>query len=410
MPTDRLETILRERLAALDAAGTAKRHERVVTAVVPPTAGRGPRHLLAGVPGRAFLRCNANGYLGMATRPEVLAAAEEATRLYGVGPQAVRFISGTTDAHVSLERRLARFHGRDAAIVFSSAYAAMVGLVPALTAPDTAIVSDELNHNCIINAIRLAQPTCRSVYRHADVADLVARLDEAPHHCTRALVITDGVFSMRGDHAPLAEITAAVAEHDHQWPDNALTIVDDSHGVGALGATGRGTEEITGARADVLVATLGKAFGANGGYVCGPQALVDTLRETAATYVFSNPIAAADAAAAEAAIDVLDSPVGLALLDHLRARTRRFADGLVALGYETIPGDHPVVPLLTRDGERNRALVAHLFQHGVLATALGHPVVPRGEEEIRFQISAEHTDDDVDEVLAVLRSFRDQRG
>ncbi len=404
MPLDRVAPVLAARVAEIDDRGAAKRHERVVTRVVPAGGGRGPSVELAGVPGRTFVRCNTNGYLGLAAHPAVRAAADRATAAFGVGPQAVRFISGTYAPHVALERRLAEFHGREAAMLFSSAYTTVLGVLPALVTPETAVVSDELNHNCIITAAKLAQPARRLVYHHLDRDDLEARLDEATAACARVVVVTDGVFSMRGDHAPLDVIDALARRAHERCAEGVITVVDDSHGVGAFGATGRGTEEVTGSRGDVLVATLGKAFGANGGYVCGPRVLIDALRETSPLSTFSNPISPADAAAALAAVDIVDSPEGIELLTGLRARTRRFAAGLVAAGFETIPGDHPVVPLLTRDAAWNQALVAHLYEHGVLATALGHPVVPLGEEEIRFQLSAEHTDADIDEVLAVLRA------
>jgi glycine C-acetyltransferase len=215
-------------------------------------------------------------------------------------------------------------------------------------------------------------------------------------------VVTDGVFSMRGDHAPLDQVARVVAAHDERFPEGATLVVDDSHGVGALGATGRGTEEVSGGRADVLVATLGKALGVNGGYAVGTGGLVDLLRESAPTYVYSNPITAGEAAAARAAIDVLDSDEGLALLANLRARTAQLRSGLVALGLETLPGEHPVVPLVVRDTERTRALVAHLRERGILATGLAYPVVPRGDDEIRFQVSAVHTEADIAEVLDAL--------
>ena len=176
-------------------------------------------------------------------------------------------------------------------------------------------------------------------------------------------------------------------------------------GVGALGASGRGCEEQTGARADVLIATLGKALGVNGGYVVGSRAMVALLREKSPFYVYSNPITPAEAAAAGRALQLLDSDAGLDLLTHLRAMTRRFRDGLSELGYESIPGEHPVVPVLVRDTARTHAIVAHLRRCGVLATGLGFPVVPKGEEEIRFQISADHTSGDVDEALRALESF-----
>ena len=211
---------------------------------------------------------------------------------------------------------------------------------------------------------------------------------------------------MRGDHAPLDSICDLVRRYDAELPENVVLVVDDSHGVGAFGETGRGTEEYTGARADVLVGTLGKAFGVNGGYVVGSETMVRFLRETSPFYIYSNPITPGEAAAATRAIELLDSADGRKLLEHLRAMTHRFEKGLLDLGYETIRGDHPVTPLMVvRDTAKTAQLVAHLKKNGVLATGLKFPVVPRGDEEIRFQIAADHTAADIDQVLGVLESW-----
>ena len=402
MPTDRFEAALAAQLATVDERGAPKRHEPVVTGVVAASGDHGPRYLLAGEGDRPFLRMNSNGYLGMALADAVRRAEAGTVDEVGVGPQAVRFISGTYHQHTALESRLAAFHGRPAAMLFSSAYACVLGTVPALVTPTTAVVSDELNHNCIINAIRLAQPTHKVVYPHLDLVALDDALSALAGVVDRVLVVTDGVFSMRGDHAPLDDIMAIASRHDAAFAENVVVMVDDSHGVGAFGDAGRGTEQVTGGRCDVLVGTLGKAFGVNGGYVTGSQTLVDVLRETAATYVYSNPITPGEAAAAHAAVDLLDHPEGAALLARLRTATARLRRGLTDLGFETIEGSHPVVPLLVRDTERARELVAHLRDHGVLATGLAYPVVPRGEDELRFQVSADHTDADIDQVLAAL--------
>jgi len=406
MPFERLEAVLAGELEALEGAGTRKGTEPVIERVVPAEGERGPRVALRGEEDRTFLRMNSNGYLGLAGHPEVVAAEEQAAQVYGTGPGAVRFISGTFAPHLELERRLAGFHGRPAAMIYSSAYAAVMGVLPPLVAERTAVVSDELNHNCIINAMRLARPAWRSVYPHLDMAGLEATLEKAASEgARRAIVVTDGIFSMRGDHAPLHEIVEIARRFDERFPENVCVMVDDSHGVGAFGDTGRGTEEVTGARVDVLVATLGKALGVNGGYVVGSETLVEFLREKSPFYVYSNPITPAESAAASRALEILDSDEGRARLSHLRAMTRRFQQGLERLGLESIAGDHPVVPLLVRDTGRTRALVRHLRASGVLATGLAYPVVPRGEEEIRFQICAEHTEADVDEVLAALGKF-----
>jgi glycine C-acetyltransferase len=406
MPSDRIESVLAAELSALSERGTSKRDEAVITAALPPAGGRGPRVRLAGEGERPFLKMSSNGYLGLSHRPELLRAEEEAVHAFGAGPGAVRFISGTHEPHVRLEERLARFHGREAGMIFSSAYAAIVSVLAPLITAETAVVSDELNHNCIINAIRLARPQSKEVYKHLDLDGLRQKLALAAGKAKRAVVITDGIFSMRGDHAPLAEILAIARELDAEFPENVVVVVDDSHGVGAFGRSGRGTEEHTGSGpADLLVATLGKALGVNGGYVVCSRTLRDYLRETSPMYIYSNPITVGEAAAALASIDILDSPEGLRLLDHLRAMTSRLEQGFVRLGCETIPGEHPVVPLMVRDTAKTRALVAHLKAHGILATGLAYPVVPRGDEEIRFQVNASHTPADVDEVLAALASF-----
>jgi glycine C-acetyltransferase len=406
MPHDRLHQTLAAELEELARQGTLKGDEAVVVGVLPAEGGCGPRFRLAGHGDRPFLRMSSNSYLGLSLRPELIAAEEEAARRFGTGPGAVRFISGTYLAHVELERRLAAFHRREAGMIFSSAYATVLSVMLPLITGETALISDELNHNCIINGARLARPASKAVYRHNDMAELEARLAEAAGTCRRALVITDGVFSMRGDYAPLPEIVALAGEYDPQFPENVVVVVDDSHGVGAFGATGRGTEEETGCPpVDLLIGTLGKAFGVNGGYVVGSELALRYLREKAPMYIYSNPITPAEAAAALAALELVDGPEGRRLLAHLRAMTSRFEQGLRALGLETIPGPHPVVPLMVRDTARTRALVRHLREHGILATGLAYPVVPRGDEEIRFQVSADHTPADIDHVLEVLGGF-----
>ncbi|MDX1485675.1 MAG: aminotransferase class I/II-fold pyridoxal phosphate-dependent enzyme [Alphaproteobacteria bacterium] len=403
MPVDRLGGVLAANLAEMEETGRRKGAETVFAGILPPKGGRGPRYLIAGEGERPFLRMNSNGYLGLAMHNAVRKAEEDAVRSFGAGPGAVRFISGTWAPHVELERTLAAFHGREAAMAFSSAYATVMGVLPPLITPETAVISDELNHNCIINAIRLAQPKEKHIYPHLDLDALAARLGDAAAGCRRAIVVTDGVFSMRGDHAPLKELIALARAHDADFAENVIVVVDDSHGVGAFGAGGRGTEAHTGSGpADLLVATLGKAFGVNGGYVAGGATVIDYLRETSPFYVYSNPITPGEAAAAAEAVGIVSGAEGAGLLRHLREMTARFEEGLTALGFETIPGAHPIVPLMVRDTARTRAIVAHLRANGVLATGLGYPVVPRGDEEIRFQVSADHTPQDIDQALGVL--------
>jgi glycine C-acetyltransferase len=406
MPLDRLDRVLRVELDSLDRTQSAKRNEDIITQVFPPEGDSGPRVLLRGESNQPFLRMNCNGYLGLANHPEVIAAEEGATRRYGVGPGAVRFISGTFAPHVELEQRLAAFHRREAAMIYSSAYAAVMGVLPPLVSSGTAVISDELNHSCIINAIRIAEPAQKLVYPHLDMSRLESVLDaamSAGHE--RAIIVTDGVFSMRGDYAPLDEIVELADRFDPHFAENVVVMVDDSHGVGAFGETGRGTEEVTGARADILVATLGKALGVNGGYVVGSQNLLDFLREKSAFYVYSNPITPGEAAAATRSIEIVDSEQGRSRLAHLRALTLRLEEGLQSLGLETIAGEHPIVPLLVREGRRTREIVQRLRDGGVMATGLAYPVVPDGEDEIRFQLSAEHTSADVDAVLEILREL-----
>jgi glycine C-acetyltransferase len=408
MPLDRLTGVLRNHVADLEEKGTAKGAESVVTKVLPPEGHRGPRFHLEGEGDREFIRMNSNSYLGMSLRPEVIRAEEEATAAYGAGPGAVRFISGTYDAHVELERALASFHGRDESMIFSSAYATIMGTISPLVTAETVVISDELNHNCIINAVRLSRPQEKVVYPHLDMGSLEGSLERFEGAAKRALIITDGIFSMRGDHAPMDEIVALAEKHDEAYPENVVVVMDDSHGVGAFGETGRGTEEYTEAPpVDVLVATLGKALGVNGGYVASNSDLIRFLRESAPFYIYSNPITPGEAKAALAALRLLDSARGRDLLVHLRTLTKRFEEGLDRLGMETIPGEHPVVPLMVRDTSKTRALVDHLYQNGVLATGLAYPVVPRGDEEIRFQINADHTSSDVDKALEVLGRFRE---
>ena len=406
MPADRLIPLLQNRLDALRDSGGLKGAESVTRAVLPPADGKGPRYLIEGCGDKPFLRMNSNSYLGLSFETRVREAEEEAVRRYGTGPGAVRFISGTWAPHVALERRLSDFHGRQAAMLFSSAYATVMGTLPPLISDKTAVISDALNHNCIINAIALARPAEKHIYAHLDFGQLERQLEAAAKSCTRAIVVTDGVFSMRGDHAPLDKLMDLAARHDANFSENVVVVVDDSHGVGGFGTTGRGTEEVCGGRpVDVLIGTLGKAFGVNGGYVTAAAPVIDYLRETAATYIYSNPITPAEAEAARVAVDRVDSQEGRGQLAHLRAMTAHFRDGLRRLGLETIAGEHPVVPLLVRDTARTRQLVAHLRGEGILATGLAFPVVPKGEEEIRFQISADHTARDMEEALAALAGF-----
>ena len=406
MPADRLTRVLADHVASLEEAGTAKGAETVVVGVRRAERDRGPRFLLEGEGDKEFMRMNSNSYLGMGLRPEVIAAEEEATAEFGAGPGAVRFISGSYRAHLTLEDELARFHGREAGMIFSSAYAAIVSTLTPLVSPETVLVSDELNHNCIINAMRLARPVGKAIYAHNDMTELDAALEEWKGKAKRALVVTDGIFSMRGDHAPLDGVMELCMRHDDAYEENVVCVVDDSHGVGAFGRTGRGTEEYTGCPpVDVLVGTLGKAFGVNGGYVVANHATIRFLRESSQMYIYSNPITVGEAAAALASLRIVTSTEGEALLDRVRALTRRFEQGLARIGIETIPGEHPIVPLMIRDTHETHALVGHLYENGILVTGLAYPVVPKGDEEIRTQVNADHTEADIDRVLSILEGY-----
>ena len=398
---------LNAEIAAIEESGTAKGFERVVTAFIPPSEKKGPRFLLEGFGDKQFIRMNSNSYLGLSVHPRLIKAEEEAAKKYGVGPGAVRFISGTYAPHAELERKLAAFHHREDCLLTSAAYTSVLGVIVTLTTPETILISDELNHNCIINAMKFARPKDRKVYRHMNMADFEHKLVESIDQCDTVLVVTDGVFSMRGVFAPLQTICEIVAKYNDRFPRGIVVIVDDSHGVGALGKTGRGTEEITQAKGiDIIIATLGKAFGVNGGYVCSSREIIRYLRERNQFYIFTNPITQGEAAAAVAALDILDSGEGRDLLTHLHSMTVFFRNGLLALGFETLPSPHPVVPLLVRETEKTKQLVEFLFENGVLATGLNFPIVPKGDQLIRFQVNASHTLHDLESVLGVLATFK----
>lgn len=406
MPLNKLEPLLNNKLLQLQEQGVAKGREKVIAGIQPGTDGFGPRYFLEGCGDRAFLRMNSNSYLGLSLDRRLIEAEAEAAERFGTGPGAVRFISGTFEPHRWLEQKLAAFHGREAAMLFSAAYATMLGVLPQFITENTLVVSDELNHNCIINAIRLAQPARKAVYGHLDLTALNKILETGKGQFKRVCVVTDGIFSMRGDHAPLDRIIAVCAEHEQDYEEGIITLVDDSHGVAAFGRSGRGTEEVTGGRADLLIGTLGKGFGVNGGYVAASATAIAYLRETAPTYIYSNPITPAEAAAALAALEIVDSSEGLQLLDKLRRFSARLRSGLMAAGFETLPGEHPIVPIFVRDTGRTSALVGHLLENDILATGLNYPVVPQGDQEIRLQLSADQSEQDVDYLLATLAAFK----
>ena len=407
MPLDKLNRSLAAEVEAVAAEGRAKAPERVIVGYLPAEGERGPRYRLAGSD-RLYLRMNSNSYLSLSHHPTLVKAADEASHAFGVGPGAVRFIDGTFSHHVELEQKIARFVGKPAAKIFNSAYTANLGLALTVSGAETYWIGDELNHNCIIRGMRIANVprSNREIFRHNDVGELQRLLETVPAGMKRVMVIFDGIFSMRGDVAPLAEIESLVRRHHDRFEDGVITAVDDSHGIGAFGATGRGTEEHAGAKADVVVGTFGKAFGVNGGFIAGSAELIEAVRQKADTYIYTNPLSVADCAAASAALDLVDSEEGRKRLTHLHARIAQFRQGIAELGMESIPGPHPVVPVLVRDTDKTRAIVRGLFERGILVVGLTFPVVPKGNETIRFQINAAHTEADVAEALAALREVR----
>ena len=399
-----LDEVLKSELAELRNCGLAKQPERVIRGVVAAAGNNGPRYLLEGEE-KEFIRMNTNSYLNLSLHPALIAAADEATHVFGVGPGAVRFIDGTFSVHTRLERDIARFVKRPAAKIFNSAYTANCGLALAIGSQATFWIGDQLNHNSIIRAMRIAGVSRdrKAIYAHNDMADLRRCLESVPSEVERVVVIFDGIFSMRGDCAPADEICSMAAEYSDRFRDGVITVMDDSHGIGAYGATGRGTAEHTGGAPDIIVGTFGKAFGVNGGFIAASATVVEAVRQKADTYIYTNPLSAADCAAATRALQLVDSGEGKELLSYLKSATQRFRQGLDNLGLESIAGPHPVVPLLVRDTTATHNLVRALFDSGVLAVGLTYPVVPKGQETIRFQVNCGLTSHDIDYVLGVVQ-------
>jgi len=410
MGLDNLEKVLSQSLKELKDGGRLKGKEYIITKIKKAERKKGPRYFLKGKGEQEFIRMNSNSYLGMSLREEIIQEEERVTKEYGVGPGAVRFISGTFQPHRELEKSLAKFHQREDAMLFSSAYSTVVGILTPLITSDTIVISDELNHNCIINALKLSRPKDKKIYKHLDMNELENKIQESVGQVKRLIIVTDGIFSMRGDYAPLDIISNLSKKYDKEFPENILLVVDDSHGIGAYGKTGRGTEEYTKAKGvDISVGTLGKAFGVNGGYVTSTQTIITYLRETAPMYIYSNPISPAEASAALKSLEILDSEKGKDILLHLYQMTKKFEKGLLDLEYEIIGSDHPIVPLMVRNTKKTTALVKHLIKNGILATGLNYPVVPKGDEEIRFQINADHTSYDIDFALSILKIIKNDK-
>jgi glycine C-acetyltransferase len=403
MSLEQLDKALKEELIGLQKEGRAKPPERIITGYLPPTEKRGPRYTLKGED-KQFIRMNSNSYLSLSNHPQLIAAADAATHACGVGPGAVRFIDGTFSYHHELEQRIARFVGKPAAKIFNSAYTSNCGLALTIGSKTTQWIGDQLNHNSIIRAMRIAgvPSVNKGIYAHNDMDELRRCLDSVAEDIDRVVVIFDGIFSMRGDFAPIDQILAITSEYSRKFRDGVVTVVDDSHGIGAYGATGRGTAEFSGGTPDIIIGTFGKAFGVNGGFIAASETVIETVRQKADTYIYTNPLSVADCAAATKALDICDSQEGLMLLKNIQLRTKQFRNGLKKLGLESIPGPHPVVPVMVRDTAKTHALVKHLYDHGVLVVGLTFPVVPKGDESMRFQINAAHTESDIDYVLGVL--------
>lgn len=388
----------------IEAEGRAKKAERVIVDYIPPQKGRGPRYKLAGSD-MEFIRMNSNSYLDLSCHPKLIKAADEATHRLGVGPGAVRFIDGTFQEHISLEKRVADFVEKPAAKIFNSAYTSNLALALAISNKTTYWIGDELNHNSIIRAMRISNipRTNRDIFKHNNMDDLKRCLESVPEGIDRVCIIFDGIFSMRGDCAPMAEIKKLADLYHDRFSEGVITIVDDSHGIGAYGEHARGTSDYTQTDADIIVGTFGKAFGVNGGFIAASSELIELVRQKSDTYIYTNPLSVADCAAATEAISIADSNEGLERLLHLHARISQFRSGLETLGLESIEGPHPVVPILIRDTAKTHNLVQKLYEKGVLLVGLTFPVVPKGSETIRAQINAGLTESDIDYVLSALK-------
>ena len=339
--------------------------------------------------GRRVLNMCANNYLGLSSHPEVVASAAEALGKWGYGLSSVRFICGTQTLHARLEENLASFLGTEATILYSSCFDANGGLFETLLGPEDAVISDALNHASIIDGIRLCKAQ-RYRYRNCDMADLEDRLRDAKDARTR-LIATDGAFSMDGVIAPLAEICDLAERYD------ALVVVDESHALGVLGQTGRGTMEHCGVmgRVDIITGTLGKALGgASGGFTSGRREIVELLRQRSRPYLFSNTLAPMIAAASVTAIEIVQrSPE---LLERLRRNMGHFRTAIEQAGFATRGAGHPIIPVMVGEASEAQQMAADLLGRGVYAVGFFYPVVPKGEARIRVQVSAVHEIADLD--------------
>jgi glycine C-acetyltransferase len=366
-------------LADIRAAGTYKRERIIVT----------PQGTSIRVSdGKPVLNLCANNYLGLAHHPEVIAAAHTALDQWGYGLASVRFICGTQGVHKQLENKLSEFLGTEDTILYSSCFDANGGLFETLLGPEDAILSDELNHASIIDGVRLCKAQ-RFRYRNNNMADLEAKLKEAGHARFK-MIATDGVFSMDGYLADLPAICDLAERH------RALVMVDDSHAVGFIGRTGRGTHEFNGVmgRVDILTGTLGKAMGgASGGYTSGRKEIIELLRQRSRPYLFSNTLAPSIAGASLKVLELLTTST--ALRDQLESNTKFFREGMSGLGFTVLPGTHPICPVMLGDAALAARLADALLKKGVYVIGFSYPVVPEGKARIRCQISAAHSQADL---------------
>ena len=347
------------------------------------------------VGGREVINFCANNYLGLSNHPALVEAAQAALARYGFGMSSVRFICGTQTVHKELEARLSGFLGTEDTILYSSCFDANTGLFETLLDEKDAVISDALNHASIIDGIRLCKAR-RLRYANNDMAELEARLKEA-RDCRFRLIATDGVFSMDGIMANLPAICDLAEQY------KALVMVDDSHAVGFMGAGGRGTPEHCGVaeRVDILTGTLGKALGgASGGYTSGRGAIVEWLRQRSRPYLFSNSLAPAIAATSIKVLDLLEESGELR--QRLAANGRRFRAGLAELGFTLVPGEHPIIPVMLGEATLAQEMAARLLDEGIYVIGFSYPVVPEGQARIRTQMSAAHTDAQIDRALAAF--------
>ncbi len=347
------------------------------------------------VDGKRTLNFCSNNYLGLANHPRLVQAAQDAVDMYGVGPAAVRSIAGTMDIHLKLEQRMAAFKGVEAAITFQSGFNANLGTIPALVGKSDAIFSDELNHASIIDGSRLSGAQIIR-YAHCDPMDLDRALQEHRPNFTRMLVITDGVFSMDGDVAPLDQIYEVSQKH------GAILMVDDAHGEGVLGRGGRGIVDhyhLHG-KVDVEVGTLSKAFGVVGGVVAGNPLVVEWLRQRGRPFLFSSAMTVPDTAACLAALDLLEESTEL--VERLWDNTRYFKTEMTRLGFDIGKSTTPITPVMLGEAPLAQQFSRELFENGVFAMAIGFPTVPRGKARIRVMISAAHSKEDLDQGLDIF--------